>query len=82
MLYRFQKRKLKIFYPNLSFYPPKTENILYFKKKVTSIVSKILRKIHVIFENIAKGTTDPRVEFKSQDHRSQILITFHLQNID
>ena len=30
--------------------------------------------------NIAKGTTDPRVEFLSQVQK-QILIKFHLQNI-
>ena len=33
MLYRFRKRKLKIFYPNLTL------------KKVTSVVSKILRNV-------------------------------------
>ena len=32
-------------------------------------------------ENIAKGTTVPRVEFISQV-QTQILIKFHLQNID
>ena len=32
-------------------------------------------------KNIAKGTTDPRVEFISQV-QTQILIKFHLQNID
>jgi hypothetical protein len=31
--------------------------------------------------NIAKGTTDPRVEFLSQV-QTQILIKFHLQNFD
>ena len=31
--------------------------------------------------NIAKGTTDPRVEFLSQVQK-QILIKFHLQNLD
>ena len=31
--------------------------------------------------NIAKGTTDPRVEFISQV-QTQILIKFHLQNLD
>ena len=33
------------------------------------------------FKNIAKGTTDPRVEFISQV-QTQILIKFHLQNLD
>ena len=33
------------------------------------------------FKNIAKGTTDPRVEFLSQV-QTQILIKFHLQNLD
>ena len=31
--------------------------------------------------NIAKGTTDPRVEFISQV-QTEILIKFHLQNLD
>ena len=31
--------------------------------------------------NIAQGTTDPRVEFISQV-QTQILIKFHLQNLD
>ena len=31
--------------------------------------------------NIGKGTTDPRVEFLSQVQK-QILIKFHLQNLD
>ena len=33
------------------------------------------------YQNIAKGTTDPRVEFISQV-QTQILIKFHLQNLD
>ena len=32
--------------------------------------------------NIAKGTTDPRVEFISQDHSSQILNILQFQNLD
>ena len=32
-------------------------------------------------ENIAKGTTDPRVEFISEV-QTQILIKFHLYNLD
>ena len=35
--------------------------------------------------NIAKGTTDPRVEFclpKFKQVQTQILIKFHLQNLD
>merc|ERR1711963_1070949 len=35
----------------------------------------------ILIENIAKGTTDPRVEFISQV-QTQILIKFHLQNLD
>ena len=43
------------------------------------------------FKNIAKGTTDPRVEFIlpktlleviSNTNETQIMITFHLQNLD
>ena len=34
-----------------------------------------------LFLNIAKGTTDPRVEFISQV-QTQILIKFHLKNLD
>ena len=33
-------------------------------------------------ENIAKGTTGPRVEFISQDHSSQILNILQFQNMD
>ena len=36
----------------------------------------------VMLENIAKGTTDPRVEFISQDHSSQILNILQFQNLD
>ena len=36
---------------------------------------------HWLHENIAKGTTDPRVEFISQ-FLTQILIIFHLHNLD
>ena len=32
--------------------------------------------------NIAKGTTDPRVEFISQDHSLQILNILQFQNLD
>ena len=35
----------------------------------------------VYYINIAKGTTDPRVEFISQV-LTQILIKFHLQNLE
>ena len=35
----------------------------------------------IVLSNIAKGTTDPRVEFLSQV-QTQILIKFHLQNLD
>ena len=33
-------------------------------------------------KNIAKGTTDPRVEFISQDHSSQIINILQFQNLD
>ena len=33
-------------------------------------------------ENIAKGTTDPRVEFISQDHSSQTLNICKIQILD
>ena len=39
------------------------------------------RKAYLIMLNIAKGTTDPRVEFISQV-QTQIFIKFHLQNLD
>ena len=34
-----------------------------------------------LFKNIAKGTTDPRIEFISQDHSSQILDILQFQNL-
>ena len=38
----------------------------------------------LMFKNIAKGTTDPRVEFISQDHSSQLINLEHIpfQNLD
>ena len=39
------------------------------------------RVLPILTLNIAKGTTDPRVEFISQ-LQTQILIKFHLQNLD
>ena len=44
------------------------------KIMTTSNDTKIM--IVIIIINIAKGTTDPRVEFISQDHSSQILDIF------
>ena len=38
-------------------------------------------RMMAIMINIAKGTTDPRVEFISQV-QTQILIKFHLKNLD
>ena len=35
----------------------------------------------IIYLNIAKGTTDPRVEFISQV-QTQIMIKFHFQNLE
>ena len=35
-------------------------------------------KTQKYFENIAKGTTDPRVEFISQDHSSQLTNLEHI----
>ena len=49
------------------------------KKQIMSEVSSPLSTI--LRQNIAKGTTDPRVEFISQVQK-QILIKFHLQNLD
>ena len=40
-----------------------------------------LSALPLAFRNIAKGTTDPRVGFISQI-QTQILIKFHLQNLD
>ena len=39
----------------------------------------------ISYKNIAKGTTDPRVEFslpKFKQVQTQILIKFHLQNLE
>ena len=50
------------------------------KIMTTSNDTKIM--IVIIIINIAKGTTDPRVEFISQDHSSQILNILQFQNPD
>ena len=48
----------------------------------STIVPKLcLQCLISIVKNIAKCTTDPRIEFISQI-QSQILIKFHLQNLD
>ena len=46
---------------------------------IGSISQKNKKKLFI--PNIAKGTTDPRVEFLSRV-QTQILIKFHLQNLD
>ena len=43
--------------------------------------SDLTRRTTIKEENIAKGTTDPRVKFISQV-QTQILIKFHLQNLN
>ena len=40
------------------------------------------QEFKVNLKNIAKGTTDPRVEFIPQDHSSQILSILQFQNLD
>ena len=50
------------------------------KIMTTSNDTKIM--IDILIINIAKGTTDPRVEFISQDHSSQILNILQFQNLD
>ena len=45
------------------------------------ILQHWFQKKQAHIQNIAKGTTDPRVEFISQD-QTQILIKFHLQNLE
>ena len=42
----------------------------------------IIGQIDFLSQNIAKGTTDPRVEFISQDRSSQILSILQFQNLD
>ena len=48
---------------------------------MNDISPSILFETVTPYLNIAKGTTDPRVEFISQV-QTQILIKFHLQNLD
>ena len=50
------------------------------KIMTTSNDTKIM--IDILIINIAKGTTDPRVEFISQDHSSQILNILQFQNLN
>ena len=45
------------------------------------LIVEILVEVLVDIRNIAKGTTDPRVEFKSQV-QTQILIKHQLQNLN
>ena len=49
---------------------------------VTPLVTLVGDLSQVKKLNIAKGTTDPRVEFISQDHSSQILNILQFQNLD
>ena len=57
------------------------------RSKISDIVHTLqyhLSKIDMLADfskNIAKGTTDPRVEFISQV-QTQVWIKFHLQNLD
>ena len=44
-------------------------------------LNKMTKWGQILYENIAKGTTDRRVEFLSQVQK-QISIKFHLQNLD
>ena len=53
----------------------------YFVKKKCKMACCLEMSLTSNFTNIAKGTTDPRVEFISQV-QTQILIKFHLQNLD
>ena len=43
---------------------------------------KSVQRIAGYFLNIAKGTTDPRIEFLLQVHSTQILIELQFQNLD
>ena len=47
--------------------------------KVEAVTLEVIMRF--ILSNIAKGTTDPRVEFISQV-LSQILVKFQFQNLD
>ena len=66
---------------------PRARNRIFRSENLTIIIfvnSLSLPQIHFLWlcrKNIAKGTTDPRVEFISQV-QTQILIKFHLQNLD
>ena len=53
--------------------------IEYLPNNLYSALPLFLSSIYLT--NIAKGTTDPRVEFISQV-QTQILIKFHLQNLE
>ena len=47
-------------------------------KKNCAYIAAVFRKIMTKTINIAKGTTDPRVEFISQDHSSQFTNLEHM----
>ena len=50
----------------------------YFVKKKCKMACCLEMSLTSNFTNIAKGTTDPRVEFISQDHSSQITNLEHI----
>ena len=64
--------------------------ILLFRSWTVTMAAQLARLIVtltvavLLVKNIAKGTTDPRVEFISQDHSSQlqILNILQFQNLD
>ena len=70
-----------LFNPNFSLYfgPFKT----YIFCRIYFMAYASLHKCdHIYYKNISKGTTDPRVEFISQDHSSQIMSILQFQNLD
>ena len=60
---------------------PFENSIISNSKHNTKIANQCYFGEGEIIKNIAKGTTDPRVEFISQVQK-QIFIKFHLQNLD
>ena len=63
---------------------------LFAHKEIGTLTIQVLEPIGALADvvpvilklNIAKGTPDPRVEFISQDHSSQILNILQFQNLD
>ena len=66
--------------PELKTEPEFTSNQLSVPHMLCITFSNPIHKC-CLYKNIAKGTTDPRVEFISQV-QTQILTKFHLQNLD